>query len=73
MLEKLAVIEGTDFSSGVIEAEIAGAPEQGATEGARELFEPIIQLSLGPLSKVIRRAAPKGHLSPIRERQTISP
>lgn len=34
-LEKLAVIEGTDFSSGVIEAEIAGAPEKGAAQGAR--------------------------------------
>jgi hypothetical protein len=34
-LEQLAVIEGTDFSSGVIEAEIAGAPAPGAGEGAR--------------------------------------
>jgi hypothetical protein len=34
-LEELAVIDGSDFSSGVIEAEIAGAPAPGATEGAR--------------------------------------
>ena len=34
-LEELAVIEGTDFSSGVIEAEIAGAPGANAMEGAR--------------------------------------
>jgi hypothetical protein len=34
-LEQLALIEGTDFSSGVIEAEIAGAPAPGAVEGAR--------------------------------------
>jgi hypothetical protein len=34
-LEQLAVIEGTDFSSGVIEAEIAGAPAPGAAAGAR--------------------------------------
>jgi hypothetical protein len=34
-LEKFAVIQGTDFSSGVIEAEIAGAPAPGAAEGAR--------------------------------------
>jgi hypothetical protein len=34
-LETLAVIEGTDFSSGVIEAEIAGAPAPGAAAGAR--------------------------------------
>ncbi|HEU4722190.1 MAG TPA: hypothetical protein VFS59_12565 [Gemmatimonadaceae bacterium] len=33
--EKLAVIEGTDFSNGVIEAEIAGAPAPGAPAGAR--------------------------------------
>jgi hypothetical protein len=33
--EQLAVIDGTDFSSGVIEAEIAGAPAPGAAEGAR--------------------------------------
>ena len=30
-----AVIDGADFSSGVIEAEIAGAPAPGAGEGAR--------------------------------------
>lgn len=35
LFEPLAVIEGADFSSGVIEAEIAGAPEQVAGEGAR--------------------------------------
>lgn len=29
------MIEGSDFSSGIIEAEIAGAPEQNAPEGAR--------------------------------------
>jgi hypothetical protein len=34
-LETLAVIDGSDFSSGVIEAEIAGAPAPGAGEGAR--------------------------------------
>jgi hypothetical protein len=34
-LEQLAVIDGTDFSSGVIEAEIAGAVGPGAGEGAR--------------------------------------
>lgn len=33
--ETLAIVEGTDFSNGVIEAEIAGAPEQGAGAGAR--------------------------------------
>ncbi|HVR72236.1 MAG TPA: hypothetical protein VMT87_15435 [Vicinamibacteria bacterium] len=34
-LEELAVVEGLDFSSGVIEAEVAGAPAPGAFEGAR--------------------------------------
>lgn len=34
-VEPLAVIEGIDFSSGVIEAEIAGSPEPGAGGGAR--------------------------------------
>ena len=34
-LEELAVIEGTDFASGVIEAEISGAPAPGAGGGAR--------------------------------------
>lgn len=34
-IEPLAVIEGTDFSSGIIEAEIAGLPAPGAGEGAR--------------------------------------
>ena len=34
-IEPLAVIEGSDFSSGVIEAEIAGAPAEGAGQGAR--------------------------------------
>ncbi len=33
--ETMAVIEGTDFASGVIEAEIAGEPAPGAAEGAR--------------------------------------
>ena len=33
--ETLAVIEGVEFGSGVIEAEIAGAPAPGAAEGAR--------------------------------------
>ena len=33
--EQLALIDGVDFSSGVIEAEIAGAPAPGAPEGAR--------------------------------------
>ena len=33
--EQLAVIEGLEFSSGVIEAEIAGAPGPGTAEGAR--------------------------------------
>ena len=34
-LELLAIVEGLTFSSGVIEAEIAGAPAAGANEGAR--------------------------------------
>lgn len=34
-IEPLAVIEGLEFSGGVIEAEIAGAPAPGAGEGAR--------------------------------------
>ena len=34
-IEPLAVIEGSDFSSGVIETEIAGAPAEGAAQGAR--------------------------------------
>jgi hypothetical protein len=34
-LNPLAVIQGVDFSSGVIEAEIAGEPGAGAGEGAR--------------------------------------
>ena len=34
-LEQLAWIEGAPFSSGVIEAEVAGAPAPGAAEGAR--------------------------------------
>jgi hypothetical protein len=34
-VELLASIEGVEFSSGVIEAEIAGAPAPGAFEGAR--------------------------------------
>ena len=34
-VEALAVIDGTDFTSGVIEAEMAGAPAAGAPEGAR--------------------------------------
>jgi hypothetical protein len=34
-LNMLAVIEDTDFSNGVIEAEIAGAPAAGAGTGAR--------------------------------------
>ena len=33
--ETLAVIEGTDFTNGVIEAEIAGAPAPGAPEASR--------------------------------------
>jgi hypothetical protein len=33
--ERLAVIEGTDFANGVIEAEISGAPAPNAPEGAR--------------------------------------
>ena len=33
--EKLAIVEGSDFGNGVIEAEIAGAPQAGAPEGAR--------------------------------------
>ena len=33
--ERLAVIEGSDFANGVIEAEIAGAPAAGAPAGAR--------------------------------------
>jgi hypothetical protein len=34
-LEQLVVVEGTDFANGVIEAEIAGTPGPGATQGAR--------------------------------------
>jgi hypothetical protein len=34
-LEQLAVIEGSDFTNGVIEAEIAGEPAPGAAAGAR--------------------------------------
>jgi hypothetical protein len=34
-LEQLAVIEGVEFSNGVIEAEVAGAPGPGAAQGAR--------------------------------------
>jgi hypothetical protein len=34
-LDELAVIEGTDFTNGVIDAEIAGAPGPNAGEGAR--------------------------------------
>jgi hypothetical protein len=34
-LEQLAVIEGSEFDNGVIEAEIAGEPRQGAGAGAR--------------------------------------
>ena len=34
-LEQLAVIDGVEFTNGVIEAEIAGAPAAGAAEGAR--------------------------------------
>jgi hypothetical protein len=34
-VELLAVVEGTDFANGVIEAEIAGSPAPGAGEGAR--------------------------------------
>jgi hypothetical protein len=34
-IEPLAVIEGVEFSNGVIEAEIAGLPAPGAGEGAR--------------------------------------
>jgi len=33
--ETLALVEGVEFSSGVIEAEIAGVPAPGAGEGAR--------------------------------------
>lgn len=34
-LERLVVIEGSDFANGVIEAEIAGVPAPGAPAGAR--------------------------------------
>ena len=34
-IEQLALIEGLDFSSGVIEVDITGAPAPGAPEGAR--------------------------------------
>jgi hypothetical protein len=34
-IDQLAVIDGLEFSSGVIEAEIAGAPAPNAPEGAR--------------------------------------
>lgn len=35
LLEKFALIDGTDFGDGVIEAEVAGAPAPDAPEGAR--------------------------------------
>ena len=35
LMEQIAVIEGSDFASGVIEAEISGAPAPDAPEGAR--------------------------------------
>ena len=34
-IEQLAVLEGTEFGDGVIQAEIAGEPRPGAGEGAR--------------------------------------
>jgi hypothetical protein len=34
-VEQLAIVEGLEFSNGVIEAEVAGAPGPGAFEGAR--------------------------------------
>jgi hypothetical protein len=34
-IEQLARVEGAEFSNGTIEAEIAGAPSDGASEGAR--------------------------------------
>jgi hypothetical protein len=34
-LEQLAVLEGVEFSNGVIEAEIAGTPGSGVAQGAR--------------------------------------
>jgi hypothetical protein len=34
-VEQLALIDGLEFSSGVIEADVAGAPASGAPEGAR--------------------------------------
>jgi hypothetical protein len=34
-IEQLALIDGVEFSSGVIEAELAGVPSAGAPEGAR--------------------------------------
>ena len=34
-VQRLVVIDGTDFGNGVIEAEIAGVPARGAFEGAR--------------------------------------
>ena len=34
-VEQLAVVDGLEFSSGVIEAEVAGVPGTGAAEGAR--------------------------------------
>jgi hypothetical protein len=47
-LETLAVIEGTDFSSGVIEAEVAGAPAPGAGEGARGFVGIAFRVGPGP-------------------------
>ena len=35
VVEELALVDGSEFSSGVIEAEIAGEPAPGAFEGAR--------------------------------------
>ena len=34
-VQQLALVEGVDFTNGVIEAEIAGVPAPGAPEGAR--------------------------------------
>ena len=74
-LEQLAVIEGSDFSSGVIEAEIAGALAPDAGAGARG-FVGIgfrVQPTCGPMTPSISArptAAPKIKSGAIMPRST---
>jgi hypothetical protein len=37
-MEHLALVDGLEFATGVIEAEITGSPASGAPEGARGFF-----------------------------------